>query len=157
MMINLLPWRQHLRLQQEKITKQIIFIAIGMTLAMVIAAHYTMSEMIDRVQTQVFELKKLQPVVQNDHATPQVERGQQRTKNLFIEVMKRHHYEVCFTEIARERNIVDFSGSAKTAAELTEFLIHWQAAYLFSEIKIDKLQNQRESDGIEFHFHAVER
>ncbi|TAK76171.1 MAG: hypothetical protein EPO11_04605 [Gammaproteobacteria bacterium] len=155
--INLLPWRDHLRRYQEKSVKRIILIAISVSLSLLFAVHWTLKEMIHREQLKVLALQALQPSLPAEDSSGKFDRARFATQNLFAELAKGYDDDVCFTGITREKNSITFSGSARTAAELTDFLKNWHATYLFAEIKIDQLQYQPDNGWVQFRFRAIER
>ena len=48
----------------------------------------------------------------------------------------------CFNEINQKNNQLDLSGIAYSVSDLTNFLLNWRAGKFFSEIKIQKIEQQ---------------
>lgn len=60
-------------------------------------------------------------------------------KKMMNALFTAHGYDLCFTEITRSQEETYFSGKAKNALVLTEFLQNWPAAAFFSEIFVEQL------------------
>lgn len=169
--INLLPWRKHRRIYEDKIEKKVILLSIVITFLILSGAHFFVWGQVSDMQTHIEQLEEEahkfsheQKFMQDiDHHSIPVDlvknifAYRSETKNLFTELGKAHEYSVCFNEIGREKNRITFSGNTRSASDLTEFLKNWSAGSLFTEIKIEHLQ-QRPGHGLmEFRLEAIEK
>lgn len=149
-MINLLPWRTLLHEYQVRQTKQILASAFGMTLALVVVLHLALSIALDKTNEQVQilrqEVRRLaqwQRLSSPGKSTKQVVYNDRQLAWRFLAALSQHQNDsVCFTEVSRLENKILLTGSARSAFELTDYLRHWHAAHLFSEIKIEQLEWQ---------------
>lgn len=160
-MINLLPWREGARLYHNKVIKKMLLAAIFLALSMLSGVHWVLSckekQIDDHVMRLRSELKRYE-LQKKAEVRPtfikELRHVQSLTNKVFLELGKVQSTGVCFTKISRLKNTIAFSGQASSAAELTDYLSNWNAAYLFSEIKIVQLE-QQENQPIKFLFHAV--
>lgn len=162
--INLLPWRESARMYEKKILKQYLMIAIFAAIFSMIFLRFTLSLREKVLQKNMVELKREVDEMMNlQGKMPQKDSKRKLkkwlsyhddTQKLLIEIGKKSAADVCFKEIMRNKNTLFFTGRARSAADFTRFLQHWNAAYLFSEIKIKQIQQH--ADGfVQFDFEAL--
>lgn len=168
--INLLPWRERAQIYQREITKKVLLSTIFLALLVILMAYIGLLWLEKKANKEIYVLKnEIQNFANIKKTMEQQEkmnskkgfirdlyRYQEATRKLFAILEDKTEYEVCFTGILRKNNMMTFSGHASTALELTEFIKHWKATRLFSEIKVDVLE-QTESHDMQFRFIAVEK
>ena len=166
--INLLPWRQYTRAYHVKVMKRMIIMMLSLAIFIIVGVHRIIAQQIQVMQKRVTRLEqsthrlvnlnKLSHLKQDRSNTAKLEKiissYRAATQNLFAEFTKVYKPKVCFTEITRTKNTLIFSGNTRSAADLTEFLKTWSAAYLFEEIKLEQMQQK--NGFIYFHFQALE-
>jgi len=166
--INLLPWRDYVLVYQRKQLKKILLTAVLSAVFLVAAMHLLCSRQLHGLQirkTQLDQDLSQYAAQQQLRASMRLlhteEAGQSRSRDdtaagkLFVELGKSRLSGVCFTEIVRDRNSILFAGQTRSAADLTDFLVNWNAAALFSELQIDQLQLQK-SHLMQFRFRGFE-
>lgn len=159
--INLFSWREAERLYQTRELKKILSRGIGLLVVSLIVVHILLVKVQTDTARRINLLKK--EMKKNSSHITYVERPQptfnQRDSaiTLFTELRKLNEMgNVCFTEIARSKHLVSFTGRTRSALDLTDYLRSWKAGYLFSEIQI-KLIEQQENGLFQFVFTAIER
>lgn len=166
--INLLPWREYTKSYQLKQIKIIFLSAVVLTSMMIIAGLVVVLKWQDISNIRIAMLTKEFNHYQESRLTRTKVQGPALTVlasqsisqdfsigRLFTALGTKPHAEVCFTEIIRDNNTILFTGKTRSAADLTEYLRYWSAAYLFTEIRIKRLDQQQ--DGLtRFSFQAQE-
>jgi Tfp pilus assembly protein PilN len=168
--INLLPWREYERVYQLKEVKKCLAIVILLVMMVIILMHVIFSKREAEMRVSVAAKKeKLTHYYQStdlnrvSHASSasvnsimQLQNHHAFIRQLFVELGKSNVSEVCFTEIEHTNHSISFIGKARSATNLTEFLRHWTAASLFTEIRINTIE-QQEDGLVRFGFQAVEK
>ena len=157
---NLLPWREHcLRYQQRM--GLLLFISINGSLLLIsVFLHLYFFNRINQLDAQVnFYRDKLahltmQQIPADTHHPLRSVSSFATAAQLFFSLTKEPAQSLCFTEINRNNHRVSFEGQTESAALFTEYLKHFSQASLFSEIRIDHLEHQR--DGVHFRFQGIE-
>jgi Tfp pilus assembly protein PilN len=158
--INLLPWREQRLQHRKKILKRIPVAAmlcagVIIMISHLILSHYesVMHERINIISEKINGLRQVS-APQSDTVS-----HLQRSKNiilmgkLFSKFEKMNQPKSCFTEIEETDNAVSFTGKAKSVNDLTEFMLHWNAATLFNKIEM-KLIEQEDNGYVRFEFEA---
>ncbi|HLB42827.1 MAG TPA: PilN domain-containing protein [Gammaproteobacteria bacterium] len=169
--INLLPWREYNRRYENKITNIILLASITLTILIVMVIHVYLSQELKKLENAVDALRQqikkhhdLDRVVyqQKESAlafkklTNHFENYYNGTRNLFNELEQYYPQKLCFTEIHRHQNTVRFFGYVYSMTDLADFLMRWHAIYLFTEIKIEQIDRNKE-DRIQFYFKGKEK
>lgn len=159
--INLLPWRDYSARYQKK-QMQILFALIflvGVMCWLVMFASLSWQE--KKVRVRIATLKQSISHYGLPSATV-IKPGfhfllnqRKKTIKLFHELAYLDEKNVCFTKMIRNKNKIYFSGQAHSAVELTYFLTHWQAGKLFSEVKIEQIEQQKNKP-LQFRIQALE-
>lgn len=166
--INLLPWRAYARRYQQQVLRKLLLSVFLLTLLLIVCLHWITAERTQALQLRVTTLEQAsQPLLlaqkqwkaSSDSGNEAVMKAllnyRYATKKLFAELGRIKADTLCFTQIVRARGRISFAGQAHSAAELTAFLTGWRAAYLFSEIRVEQLE-QQENHLIRFRFQAME-
>lgn len=156
--INLLPWRDYELEYQKRNLFKISFMIIGLAALMGFSIHMVISRQEIAMQNRVALInQKLNDYrEQNQIADKPVSLIQNRPYGkIFFESKTMYQAMVCFTDIEKMNKTISFAGKARSLTGLTEFLLQWEAAYLFSEIQI-KLIEQQENGLVKFGFQAKE-
>ncbi len=140
--INLLPWRDYLSVYERKQLLRFILVPLLMAVMAVAATHMLFAQLLSALQIKKTELdQSLGQYTQLQ--TPYVPVNANITGQiaaLFAALTKPQPSSVCFTEITHKQNATIFAGRARSAADLTDYLLHWNAASLFTELQIEQLQ-----------------
>jgi Tfp pilus assembly protein PilN len=140
--INLLPWRDYLSVFERKQLLRFILVALLAAIMAVAGTHMLFAQLLSDLQIKKTELDQ----VLSQHAPLQagyVPAGGNVTGQVVALYAALAHLQpssVCFTEITHKQNITSFAGRARSAADLTDYLLHWNAAALFTELQIEQLQ-----------------
>lgn len=168
--INLLPWREYKRVYQEKATKKMFFMAMAVSVLIIMFMHHVLANNVRDLHMRIKQLKLdiqrltvVQKQLQEDESHQDIAQfikkliGYRAVSNqLFIELSHLEPAEVCFTEISRAKNKIIFTGYTHSAFDLTMFLKQWPALSLFTEVKLDYLKQQSAERLMAFRFQAVE-
>lgn len=164
---NLLPWRQHKMLQQMRRANSIMLILIILTVILLSISHLLLAHREKVLHLQVSRLKQkiekasLLELMQKQTSVSQHQPTKKNlfedaiTRKLFLAVSRPASNNVCFTQMTKVKNGISFAGNARSIIDLTTYLRYWQAAYLFSEIRIEKIY-QDKNHLIKFHLFALE-
>ena len=169
--INLLPWRNDKIRREKKAATKIWLSAFIVPVCVLVAMNWLLSANINDSKSRISFLKqqwrelsnRKQIKFSNNHVQwPSVLDKNMllhlvEVKKLLLELGDMQTSGLCFTELIRMGNIIYFSGYARSAEELTEYLTHWSSASLFSDMQIDQLQRENTNNPAYFRFHAVER
>lgn len=161
--INLLPWREQKRIYQIKVMKKMLMFTVLMVLCIFSVTHFMLSQHENKVRDQIaviaakIKRNQLQQEKSIKQVQPTLNKMDQAAliSKIFYEISNKQPEKVCFTNIERQNNIFSFTGKARSMTELTDFFRHWNAAYLFAEIKI-KLIEKQEDGWLRFGFQASE-
>ena len=154
--INLLPWRKYTYIYQQKIIKKTIIIFIILTIFILIAAHVLLLKQRRELEVDIHHLEyeknrfvSLQTLVgmrtralNPENAMKEKVSNRSMAKQLLAALRKPYEGSVCFNDISRHKNVISFSGHAKSSTDLTDYLKSGSLASLFSEIKMVKLEWQ---------------
>lgn len=170
MNMNLLPWRKFEREYQVRMLRKIFVLTVSLAVLIIMAAHLFISHQESSLQARIDETNKKLTIhhegksqngsLINDMSITNNKKQQQQDKNTFAlrffsELGKKYQEKVCFTDIEQLEKTLMFSGKAHSMHELTGFLRHWNAVYLFNEIEI-KLIEEQENGFVQFKFQARE-
>lgn len=166
--INLVNWRDAIRIKQKRVLKNIIILALSFSLILSMVTHFIFARLVNHLSARVHELKyevkrqnQLRRVSSGGRYSPSQDEirkwyeYREATKTLFSELRQNNAKNVAFTAINRNKNKIVFVGEANSAADLTEFLKAWPVAHLFSEIRIEEL-SQYNNHLVKFRFSALE-
>lgn len=168
---NLLPWREMRFVYQQKSRNTIFALSVVLALSMIVGLHCWFTNEMHLMHKHVLALReevlrltnKQQKQVKQSAAellSPQLQQlvvNHRSALTVLNELSRRLDASVCFTDMVREKEKVVFVGVAHSAAEFTEFLRYWRGAYLFSEIKIEQLQQSLTNSLMQFRFAGVLR
>lgn len=170
--INLAPWREQKKRYEMNVLKIMLAVAFVVPALLSFMIYWQAASKVNALNRRVTEkqdemlalagaeqayvaMKKRNEIVgQLSHT---LFRYQLSTKSLFAELIKKPIKNLCFTEMSREKNIITFSGFARSAADLTDFLQQWDARDLFSEIKIENLHRVKSDPYMRFRFQVSEK
>lgn len=169
--VNLLPWR-HLQIRYERrVVLQIWISVIAISLIVSAYTHVKLSVRLATLQARITHLqeqnqlsinKKKQDVgakqQQQLDLRPWLQKlraYQQATLELMLKLKQPHAPILCFAEITRVNDTIQFSGMTRSAFDLTDFLMQWAAAPIFSRIRLNALEKQQ-SQLMQFNFTATE-
>lgn len=166
--INLLPWREYTRLYQAKQMKKILFLTLTLCVIPVTGMVLVLTWHEKQLHARITELKKetgryavQKPLPAKQDRLDEAKTSkkyldrQAATQKFFGELASISAANLCFTSVTRVMNKITFSGNARSAVDLTDFLTHWQAASFFSEIKIEQIEQQGHAF-MRFRFQALE-
>ncbi|MBV9575788.1 MAG: hypothetical protein JO149_04115 [Gammaproteobacteria bacterium] len=163
MVMNLLPWREREKTYQTKVIKQ-FFLLTGTTIFFFLwLMHWIIAKNHERLLNEVAQLQEELTYYSPSHPektavmttlSSALIHHQKVSKDFLLALGKKAANPICFTEISHHENHVTFIGKARSLMDLTDYLLNWQPAYLFSEIKIHQLQQAAE--GVQFSFLAEE-
>lgn len=148
-LINLLPWRTHLRIYYRKKLFKIIVACLMLACFVVTCAHFYL---VKRQKTMEHRVVQLQTRLASVH-----QHAERQENNLMILAKLTHinqyaqtteefvraivnQQDLCFDDIERSQNIFILRGTVRSALALTAFLQNWRAVNLFSSIRINKLE-----------------
>ncbi|RDI48641.1 PilN domain-containing protein [Aquicella lusitana] len=165
--INLLPWREKARIYRAVTIRKMLVASVGFALLVVFMLHLAASRLETNKRNQLIQLESalarypaMQDNIKHKKSMAAVQERetndprQQIARQLLMELGRQTGTSVCFSEIVRANQNITFSGYARTASDLTQFLKNWHAAYLFSEIKIEQLEYDSAFHSIRFRFQA---
>lgn len=166
--INLYPWREPLRLYQKRVLKRMLvgffilsLMICGIVYGLLLRKEYLARLEIDRIQQELEHYAALQARLDSAanhgmaiNALRALLDEQAQTAMFFATLGSAFDSDVCFKSISRTKNKMVLSGYTRSAADLSAFLHDWQAAALFSEIKIEEMEQQE--GNMRFSLQAVE-
>lgn len=159
--INLLPWRDYARIYERKYLRKMILINLIILSVLFISARLFITNQEIDLQSRIMylqkEIKKYDvPLIKKQVSfSPSIYIKPHTIKKLLAGLVSINGIQVCFANVERVGDKISFVGKAHSAADLTEFLSQWKAASLFSQIKIQSIE-QQENDGIGFGFQAIQ-
>lgn len=153
--INLLPWREAKRIYQFYQLKKLLIIISSVSILMIVSIHLLLLQQqallqarIDALREQTHQLARLQPMLQDTlsgsarEALLQQLMNHQQAVLLFKAIREQASEAICLTAITRQGEGFTFSGTAQSMTDLKIFLLKWDAAKLFTEIRIEQLEQQ---------------
>lgn len=166
--INLLPWRIHQKSYENKAIKTILLLSIVITVMGLVAAHELLSRRlhfwamrVDHIKQELKTFSDIDQKIEKENQNHVLSVGAEKKgispldlKHLFFSLGQKKAMGLCLTELSHEKNHFIFSGETHTAFELTQFLMHWKAATLFSEIEIKSLKQRPDQENLQFQFQA---
>lgn len=161
--INLLPWRPQQRNYQQKLLKIIIGSVVAIVLLVVGTRYgflvYQVDEITARLETLQHQVEQLSKQKENKDQYAEADKiktlqfHDATIKSLFVQLGLPYDNDVCFTSITRNKNKLSFVGRTRSPADLTNFLRTWQAANLFADMQIERLERDAKPNMF-FHFQA---
>lgn len=162
--VNLLPWRDYTRAYQRKQIKVILFLTVVLSVLPLMGAFIFLSQQEKKRHLHVLQLKQEVARYGKTRMLPKagaLRRGenkkiisqQHRTQQLFHALAFIKEENLCFTNMTRVKETIVFTGIARSALDLTLFLTHWRGVSLFSEVKIEQIEQQKNQ--VRFHLRAV--
>ena len=160
--INLLPWRDYTRIYSRAQFKKMLVISLIIVSMLLMSTKFFLAKQEQELQLRITQLQQeikkytIQPIKKRAEPDAFLNiKSQRLVKNLLAELISTHKTQVRFASIERRNNSVSFSGKARSAADLTEFLSQWKAAGLFAQINIQSIE-QKENSWIDFSFQAIQ-
>ena len=168
--INLFPWREHKKSHEKKMVFCILTAVIALSISIVITIHAVLSQQLTLLHHQVNAIDQIVKI--NEYSVNRADNNKKnhllatkmmsnliarrtRMMDLLNDLSEQKSNHIYFTKIQRTQNNLVFSGRARSVADLTRFLLHWRAVRLFSEIKVNEIQ-QRNNDSVYFLLKATE-
>jgi hypothetical protein len=151
--INLLPWRENELRYQKKALRQVCFMILALSLLIIVIAQIIFSNKEKTMKAGIILLnaslndysgREFQGEKFNSQSKTELPRGKNEfSKKLFLEFEEMRTGKVCFTNIEDLSQGFLFSGKAASVGELTSFLRHWHAVYLFDELQIKSIEQDK--------------
>ena len=145
--INLLPWREkQARYEKHELLKMICAGLFAAALLILSGDRYLASEQ-QAAQERVEKLKKEIVWRQGLMGASQAKRNgsvipHSDTFEFFRRLNEARARDVCFEQIKKSKQGIEFMGLTNSAEQLTQFLQTTTVASYFSELKINQLQPQ---------------
>lgn len=163
---NLLPWREHEYQYHKRKWRLIFTLSLSATLftlfiwyALLIKDVTALEHYVETLNVSLLTYKKNIRENQSDDQQYKLLDHVRTYHAANSRLLKAMHQPlisgICFTEISRHQSTLTYKGHAASVALFTDFIKDWRASALFTEIKIDHLQ--QEGDQIIFHFRAEEK
>lgn len=168
--VNLFPWRSRQQAYEQKKLKQVLaisfFLSISMLMTIYVWLNYELqywSHFLTQIKLEANQNHQLERYINREQRnylqmTRLIKNYSQykySTHLLFLELGRIRTSNICFNDIYRQKRMITFKGVAPSSMDFTDFITHWRANHLFSEIKINSMQEQE--DRVVFNFQAIER
>lgn len=163
--INLLPWRDELRIYRRKNILKILLFTFLWDAFFVIFLLYYLSYELEKLeiinhtlqaqlkskervltQEQKQNQKQGQAIFEPEIIPPSVmdadNNDRKATRNILISLGVIKHTHVCFQQIMRKKHHYFFGGYTDSLADLLELIKAWQEAQLFSSIFVNKIEHK---------------
>lgn len=158
--INLLPWRDDLHVYQRKNMFKIILLTLLLNLFLVLCSYFILTRQINKLDMSNHILKTK---IKKEEATQHKDRHIRQptipasiidnavsysrvTRKLMANLGQINHENICFSEIVRHKHQLNFKGYANSAMDLAVYLKDWRKSSLFSEMIINKINQQLSGD-----------
>jgi Tfp pilus assembly protein PilN len=158
--INLLPWREEELKYRKKVIRKMLSLAILLVVVINLIIHQLISRHQHAVRERIVAMNKTVDHVNqingvgSTHSKSSVSLSDSDSlQKLFSVLGKNQAKKVCFTSIESREQSMFFIGKAKSVNDLTEFLLHWDAANLFAAIRIREME-QSEDGTVRFSYEA---
>lgn len=144
--INLFPWREAEIKYQKQSVKKIFLSVLVLTAIMHLGSYVLLSKQKNALHVQLVNKQeslkksgKMQFVsgVNNNSQNQQV-----ILARLFKALGEKPQINACFDQIKQDKHDYYFYGRARSMQDLTAYFLHWEAAHLFSEIKIKSITQE---------------
>lgn len=167
--INLLPWREAVFAYEQRMLRIILLAVLIASVALVGVLTFYVMKQESRLNLQVNALKQALYTLSDQKKSRQIQTVNSashyqesalyhtgmKTQALLRAVISSPAQGLCLTQISRKQGFITFVGRARSAVDLSDFLQHWNAAYLFSAIIIEQLKQQTDNSFI-FRFRGQE-
>lgn len=159
--INLLPWREEERRYQHKKMQIILWLALSVSIVPMLGLYINLiwqeKTWIDRVatlarQAERYPLTTTRSVGKKNRIAVFLQQHN-TNKKLFAALAHTRETKLCFNKIVRSKQKIFLWGYAHSALDLTHFLLDWQGLALFSEVKIEHMEKQK--NHLRFQLQAV--
>lgn len=159
--INLLPWREEERRYQRKQIGMILLLALVVSIVPMLGIYINLLGQEKEWSARVASLRgqaerypvTLRTSLSKKTITMPFLQQHNKNKKLFDSLASTKADKLCFNKMVRIKQKIFFSGHAHSALDLTHFLLNWQALALFSEVKIEHMEKQK--DHLYFQLQAV--
>ena|SRR3990167_2937243 len=167
--INLLPWRAQQKQYEARMLKNFLLCSCCVSLSLLLLSHLILGYQIDNARR---DQAKIQQGLDSFGQVSSSEEGDKTAlstedvnmmlihehmlKKLFMMLSTYPAESICFNNIRHHNHTITFTGYARSAILLTDFLKQWTVASLFSEIQMDHIK-QLSHGPVEFDFHALEK
>ncbi len=143
--LNLLPWReqqyQYRRAASKKIFLFIILMACGVNALLNYFLHQR--EMLAEKHLQQLQQhlqQDRQPLLATSHAAADFSMNK-----LFAELGNISQKNICFSQLETHENNFIFTGKARSARDLSYFLLNWKGVQLFSDMQVSFIEKENET------------
>jgi hypothetical protein len=154
--LNLMPWREHKRTYESKLEKIILLMSALLAIALVVVVHSVLFSQVAAARGRVEKLQSERHQYKEIKQVNTIEAHTDNLKNMLQMLGEKENENVCFTSIVRHKNKFSFLGNAKSGLALTTFLKQWNVASLFSEIKVERLEERQDNHLLYFSLGAIE-
>lgn len=162
--INLFPWRQRQVFYLRKQWALIVILSIAVASVLLFGWHENLqmketllSQRITKLKQESLSLSAMPSrMILSGELQEKIIRANEVTQALFLALSQNKTGSVCFTKISREKDQMIFAGYTNAAIALTDYLKSWSVGSLFSQIVIDKLQENPRDKRLQFQFRAIE-
>ena len=143
--INLLPWREKQARYEKRVLMYVVSGSMACALLMLVCADRYLSVQQQAIMEHIENLKKeliwreglSHHVLQQNVATPQ-----ENPFDFFRRLNETGAREVCFEQIKKSKSGIELIGFARSSEQLTAFLQTSSLTAYFSELKVNRLQQQ---------------
>jgi hypothetical protein len=142
--INLLPWRHYARVYETRQIKKMMAAVAVLAVLTLAAVHWLLSMRQHSLRLHALALEQeLAPLRKQSHASQSPRNRESHAilpGQFFRALGQMPQSPVCFTDISREQGAFIFAGQTRSAADLTDFLVHWKLADEFSLLHIEQMR-----------------
>lgn len=146
-MLNLLPWRERAARHQKRSMQVMLLSASAASLFFLLCVDRYLSGQQTAVSEQIVQLKKEYEwrvgLFKANQESQQAETSHASIVDLLRRLNESSEVDVCFEQIKKTKQGIEFMGLSETAEELTRFLQAAPVAAYFSELKIMQLQQMQ--------------
>lgn len=157
--LNLFSWRNFLQIYQQRVVIKSLLTSILMTSLIIIFLHFFIIERVNKMNSHIQILQEEINLKTSKLSQPEEDEIKKMLAygiytQQFFTLLSIHTPDFCFTEVVRNKNRMTFIGQARSSLQLSDFLRNFRAAHLFTEIKVDAIDQI--DNNVHFQFHAFE-
>jgi Tfp pilus assembly protein PilN len=142
--INLLPWRHYVRVYEVRQIKKMMAAFAVLAVLTLAAVHLLLSMRQQSLYHHALALEqKLTPLRKQLHVSQSLRNKGSHAifpGQFFRALGQMPQSPVCFTDISSEQGMFIFAGQTRSAADLTDFLVHWKLADAFYLLRIEQMR-----------------